>query len=163
MTAPPATFTDWASLIAGLASLGVALVALFIAIAAMKRSDRNASGATLVTLYESFREGWQRFQNEEDHDRCRYEMADLMNTFEIACAIYLDGSIHGHSRELLEEYLCDTLSKFAADEGAVECIRAMIDGPSTFKFLALFYDEMRRVGRIHPDPLVVRTFQLGSR
>lgn len=154
------TANDWASLILGAASLVVALVALALARVAMERSDRNASGATLVTLYEAFRQGWARFQAEEDPDRSRYEMAELINTFEIACAIHQDGSIHGHSRELLEEYLCDTLSKFANDAEAVACIREMIDGPTTFKFLARFYDEMRRSGRVPTDPLVVSTFQL---
>jgi hypothetical protein len=155
------TVNDWATLILSAASLIVAFVALLVAVVAMKRSDRNASGATLVTLYEAFRQGWARFQSEGDAERSRYEMAELMNTFEIACAIHQDRSIHGHSRELLEEYLCDTLSKFANDTEAVGCIRAMMDGPTTFKFLARFYDEMSRSGRVPTDPLVIRTFQLG--
>lgn len=116
-----------------------------------------------MTLYEAFRQGWSRFQNETDPDRSRYEMAELMNTFEIACAIHQDKSIHGHSREVLEEYLCDTISKFARDDDAAQCIRAMRDGPSTFKFLALFQDEMRRCGRIDPTPLVTLGFLSGAK
>lgn len=142
------TANDWATLVLSGASLIVAVVALYVALVAMRRSDRNASGATLVTLYESFRQGWFRFQNAADADTSRYEMAELMNTFEIACAIHQDQSIHGHSRQLLEEYLCDTISKFASDHEAATIIHSMIDGPTTFKFLAMFQREMVRSGRI---------------
>lgn len=153
------TGNDWATLIISGTSLVVSLVALVVALVAMGRSDRNASGATLVTLYESFRQGWVRFQAETDPERSRYEMAELMNTFEIACAIHQDNSIHGRPRDILEEYLCDTFTKFADDVEAVKAIRSMIDGPSTFKYLRMFQQEMSRSGRIKADPLLILGFR----
>ena len=149
---------DWVSLFISAASLIVSAVALMVAYAAMARSDRNASAATLVTLYESFRDGWARFQDEDDPEKSRYEMAELLNTFEIACAIHQDGAIHGRSREILEEYLCDTISKFARSQEAAQAIRSMIDGASTFKYVAAFQAQMRRAGRIEPTPLIVLGF-----
>lgn len=152
------TPNDWATLFLSVASLVVAVVALYVALVAVRRSDRNTSGATLVTLYESFRQGWARFQNEPDAEKSRYEMAELMNTFEIACAIHQDQSIHGHSRQLLEEYLCDTISKFARDDEAAAIIHSMIDGPTTFKYLAMFQKQMGRAGRIDEKLLVTLGF-----
>lgn len=150
----------WATLVLSGASLVVALAALLVAWLAISRSDRNTSGATLVTLYESFRQGWARFQNETDDPiRSRYEMAELMNTFEIACAIHQGRSIHGHSRSILEEYLCDMLAKFAGDDGAAACIRSMVDGPSTFKYVAMFHAEMARSGRLDVAPLITLGFR----
>lgn len=150
--------SDLTALLISGASLVVSVIALFVAYVAVQRSDRNSSAAMLVTLYEAFRQGWARFQAETDPDRSRYEMAELMNTFEIACAIHYERSIHGASREILEEYLRDTLTKFAEDEDAARCIRAMRDGPSTFKFLALFQQGQRRTGQLANEPLITLGF-----
>lgn len=150
--------TDMAALLISGASLVAAIVALVVARDAIRKSDRNTSAAMLVTLYEAFRQGWARFQAETDPERSRYEMAELMNTFEIACAIHHEQSIHGVSREILEEYLRDTLRKFADDEDAAGCIRAMRDGPSTFKYLALFLHGQRRYERIAREPLITLGF-----
>lgn len=143
----PALIVSGASFFASLAALSVAWVAI-------GRSDRNASAATLVTVYQGFRDGWTRYGKAEPEDR-RYEMAELMNVFEIACAIHQDRAIHGVSREILEEYLCHTLSIFSEDEDARREVHAMKDAASTFKYVAMFEKQMRRPGRISGDPLLV--------
>jgi len=129
----------------GLASLAVAAVALVVALMALRRSDRNTSAGTLVTLYEAFRQAWNRFLNAESEDG--YEFAELMNLVEIGCAVHLDGSVHGVSRELLEEYLCETVSLIESDAAARGHISRLKSKPTTFKYLRKFAATMKTQGR----------------
>jgi len=149
---------DVAQLVVAIVSLLVALGAFGIAWFAAQRSDRNASAATLVTLNEGFRQGWRRYLDETASDRRNYELAELVNLFEIACATYLDKAIHGHSRELLEDYLCRTLTLIAENTDARQQVVEMTEAPTTFKYLALFLSHMRRTGRTHLIELIITPY-----
>jgi hypothetical protein len=153
------TPNDWATLVLGFASLGVSYVAFRVSRTAMARSDRNSSASNFLALYEGFRSGWLRFQAETDPARSRYEMSELMNTFEIACALRQEGAFTGNGKKVLDEYLCDTIKLLAADADAATCIRSMIDSPTTFEFISLFQAEMRRTGRLHAEPLIALGFR----
>lgn len=148
--------TDIPALVVSGASLFASVLALWIASVAIGRSDKNASAATMVTLYEGFREGWRRFLKADEEGDRYFEMAELMNTFEIACGIHQEGSIHGVSRELLEEYLCNTLSDIAANSDAQRQVHAMVEAATTFKYVARFQTEMQRCGRFGAEPLILR-------
>ena len=82
--------SDWVAA----ASLAVAFAALGVSWYGIRRSNKTTSTGTLVTLNEGFRQAWGRFLSDEVEDR-EYELAELMNLFEIACAAYDEGSIHG--------------------------------------------------------------------
>ena len=144
------SLTDCASLATSIGSLAVALIALRVAHVALHRSDRNASAATLVTLNDGFRQGWKRFIDANNPDTKDYEFAELMNLFEIACAIHLDDSVHGASKELLEDYLCRTLSLIGENDYAKARLIALRETHNTFKFLAAFLHAMHRMGKAHP-------------
>lgn len=116
---------------------------------ALRRSDRNTSAGTILALTEGFRQGWDRFVDEPDAKRRIRCFANLMNTFEVACAIHQDMSIHGASRELLEDYLTDSLRFIASDKGAREQIVRMRGNPKVFKYLRRFLTDMRLRG--HPQ------------
>src|ERR1035438_3224880 len=87
------------------ASLGVSLVALYIAFYAVRRANKTTSAATFIALNESFRQAWERFFAAQDEEQKHYELAELINLYEIACAIYLEKSLTGNSRKLEKEYL----------------------------------------------------------
>ena len=96
--------SDWVAA----ASLFISFVALVVSWFGIWRANRTTSAATLVTLNEGFRQAWTRFfdaQQEGQH----YELAELLNLFEIACAIYLEKSLSGNARALMFEYLDNVL------------------------------------------------------
>jgi hypothetical protein len=140
------------------ATIAIALSAIAVAVAAIWRSDKNSSAAVLVTLNEGFRQGWHRYLSllpEGKEADLRYELSELTNLFEIACAIHQDGAVHGASKELLEDYLSQTLALFEADETARRWITEMRQTPTTFKFLIRFLVSMRRKGKpLHIEGLV---------
>nr|WP_314525245.1 hypothetical protein [uncultured Brevundimonas sp.] len=144
-----AVWLEGAAPAAGFASLLVSVAALAVAVAAWRRSDRNTSAGTLIALFEAFRQGWDRFVDEPDLKRRTRYFHDLMNNFEVASAIHQDLSVHGASRELLEDYLLDTLRLIAADRGARSQISAMRGDPKVFKYLRRFLLAMRLRG--HPE------------
>ena len=75
-----------------LGSLAVAVIALCLSWYAITRANRSTSAATLVTLNEGFRQAWERFFQAQGAQQDA-ELAELLNLFEIACAIYLEGSL----------------------------------------------------------------------
>lgn len=96
------------------ASLAVAFCALAVAWYAIKRANKTTSAATMVTLNEGFRSAWGRFLAAEGNQR-ETELAELLNLFEIASAIWLEGSVSGHSAELMGEYLDNVLRMLTND------------------------------------------------
>lgn len=112
-----------------------------------------------MTLNISFQTSWKLYikaLQANDIDAQEYEFAELLNLFEIACALHLDGSFHGVSKELIEKYLCDTLSLIAANTDAYARISALKDSPATFKWLRNFLRQMARSGKV---PAVTERFE----
>lgn len=137
------------------ASLVASLAALAVANLALKRSDRNASGATLVSLYDALRQGWiclRDAQTDEDRD---YQFSELMNSFEIAAAIYVDEAIHGRLKEILETYLCHTLSEIGGNDYARARLVATRDTIDTYKNIREFQRQMKSAGKMVPIPEIL--------
>jgi hypothetical protein len=94
----------------------------YIAIVAVRRSDKNASVAMLITLSEAFRVGWQRviasiksIEKDPNAEDTRYTtFSELLNLFEIACAIMNEKFVAGFSREIIHKYLVDSLGLSSA-------------------------------------------------
>jgi hypothetical protein len=145
-----------ASLLVGISSLVVAAVALVVSGIAWRNSDRNSSAATLLAIFEAFREGWERFEDPDVAKR-NYHFHSLMNLFEVGSAMHQDHSVHGASRKLLEDYMRDTLTMIAKDEDARAAIARMRNTPDVFEYLKRFLREMRLKGHPHfIEPLVNR-------
>lgn len=130
----------------GIASLGVAILALVLAGFALWRGNRNTSAATAVTLNDGLRQGWQRFLSAPTDEAKNYELAELMNLMELTAAILCEGSFAGHSRKIMEEYLCLALSLFEADDDVRSRIAAMRHSPTTFEYLRRFLGRSKRNG-----------------
>lgn len=126
-----------------LLSLIVAILALLVALLAIYKGNRNASVATLVTLYEASRQAFQRFLSAETENRKRYELCELMNLLEIAAAILNERSFVGVSREIQREYLNEVLELLIDDKYARETIDNMLSAPSTFAHIRKFYKAKR--------------------
>lgn len=126
-----------------LLSVVVAILALFVAMLAIYKGNRNASVATLVTLYEASRQAFQRFLSAKTEDAKRYELCELMNLLEIAAAILNERSFAGVSKGIQREYLNEVLELLIGDNYARETIDNMLSAPSTFAHIRTFYSAKR--------------------
>lgn len=124
----------------------MALTALGVWFAAwgVRRSNKNASAATLVTLSESLRQGWERFLY-GDADKQDHHFADLLNLFEIACSIWCKKTFTGSSRELLRDYLDQAFALFHNNEYAISQLGELITDKTTFKYIRIYLKRRRFV------------------
>ena len=105
----------------------------------------------MVTLNEGFRNAWQRFFSAKDELEKTTELAELLNLFEIACAIRQEGSVSGNSAELLREYLDSVLGLLTSNSYICEKAGALLQGDTTFIFVRRFLKEKRsRPGVVIP-------------
>ncbi len=103
---------------------------------------------------EAFREAWERF-DDPDATKRNYHFHNLMNLFEVGCAIHQDRSVHGASKQLLEDYMRDTLTMIARNAGARAEIARMRNNPHVFEYLKRFLMAMRLEGHPHfIEPMV---------
>lgn len=137
------------------AAMIVSLAALAVAVITVRRSDRNASAATLVSLYEALRAAWGRYLKAKKPDQTEFEFAELVNLLELACAVYLDGGVHGAAREMLKEYLLEVLEILRDDEVARRRITSLMDRPNTYKYLKRFLRRMRQEGQLSASNALV--------
>jgi hypothetical protein len=140
---------DWIAVVSGAASLVVAVSALAVAIFAIYRGNRNTSAATVVTLNVAFRDAWERFLKASDDDK-EFHFAELMNLFEIACAIYQENSLAGVSGDLMKKYLQDILGVLVKSPYADEQIPKLLTGSTTFLEVKKFLNDKPR----HPSVTV---------
>jgi len=126
-----------------LLSLIVAIAALAVALSALRRSDKNTSAGTFVTLSDAFSRAWRRFIDASEPER-DFEFAELANVFEIACAIHLEGSVHGASKRLLHDYLCNALKIIETNVDARERMTRLRETPTTFEHLDKFLTRMKK-------------------
>jgi len=124
------------------ASLLIASVALVVACYAVSRANRTTSAATLVTLNEGFRSAWGRFFSAKDEQKTA-ELAELLNLFEIACAIRQEGSVSGNSAELLREYLDNVLRLLTSNAYICQQVGPLLQNEATFVFVRRFLKESR--------------------
>jgi hypothetical protein len=123
-------------------SLLVAFIALGISYYAISRANRTTSAATLVSLNEGFRSAWSRFLSAKKEQQ-EVELAELLNLFEIACAIRQEGSVSGNSAELLREYLDNVLRLLIGNSYICEQAGRLLQDETTFIFVRRFLKERR--------------------
>jgi hypothetical protein len=115
----------------------VACFALAVACYAILRANKTTSAATLVTLNEGFRSAWGRFFLAEGEQKA-LELAELLNLFEIACAIREERSVSGNSAELLREYLDDVLRLLTGNTYICQQVGPLLQDERTFIFIKRF-------------------------
>lgn len=121
-------------------SLVIAFVALAVAWYAIRRANRTTSAATMVTLNEGFRSAWGRFFSAREEQKTA-ELAELLNLFEIACAIRQEGSVSGNSAVLLQEYLRNVLRLLGETPNISSQVTPLLQDNSTFSFVRRFLRE----------------------
>ena len=132
-----------------IAGFVIAVASLWLALVTLRRGNKNASAALVVTIHENFRQAWHRVRTSSGTTR-NIELHELLNLIETTCAIQHERSITGVSRELIEDYLCEILHIIGRDLPARQAIARMRNSPKTFKYLRAFFAEMRRAGRALP-------------
>lgn len=135
------------SLVVGVVALFVAAVSLIVAVYAIRKGNRNSSVATMLTISEAARGAWKRFLSAKDNDTRSYELAELMNLLEVACAMVNERSIAGASEELLRELLRQELDLIDNDDYAKREIATMLSAPHTFEEIRKFKE-----ARTHETP-----------
>ena len=71
----------------------------------------------------------------QDEDATNYELAELLNLLEIACAIYLEKSLSGNSRKLIFEYLDSVLSLLIKNSSLNDRVPRLLQTEKTFIFI----------------------------
>ena len=140
--------TLWATVLLGLPSLVIALAALFIARAALRNSDRNASSALVVALQDAISVGWRRFLTTAEAAWKDYEFAELMNVFETAASVHQEGSLQGNAQKMVYLHLCNSLELISGNEDARSRIAKLREAPVTFEYLVDFVKEAKKRGRV---------------
>ena len=121
-----------------LVSLLVSLAALAVSVFAIVRANNTTSGSTIVSLNEAFRQAWDRYFNAKPEQKS-YELAELLNLLEIACAVYLEWSLSGNARELIFDYLRRVLSLIIEHkEISTEIEKKLLQDKETFLFIKKF-------------------------
>jgi hypothetical protein len=124
------------------ASLLTAAAALAVAVYAIFRGNRNTSAATVIALNEAIRQGWERFlpiQGDVQID----QLPELLNLFEVACAISLEGSLAGVSKSLMDDYLKSVIRMLAAHPITVAAIPALLGDKTTFQHIKKYLKATR--------------------
>jgi hypothetical protein len=135
------------SLAVSAVALFVAAVSLIVAVYAIRKGNRNSSVAIMLAISEAAREAWKRFRSATDNDTRSYELAELMNLLEVACAMVNERSIAGASKGLLQELLLQELDLIDSDDNAKQEIAKLLSAPHTFEHIRKF-KEMR----LHDTP-----------
>jgi hypothetical protein len=132
--------SDWIAL----AALVVAFAALGVSVYAIARANATTSAATFVTLNEGFRQAWERcLQPAAGQGAQNNGLAELLNLLEIACGIYLEGSVSGNSRKLIAEYLNSVLSLLTNNPGLNSQVPPLLQTEETFIFIKKFLRKKR--------------------
>jgi hypothetical protein len=126
-------------------TLLISLVALLVALRALSSGNRNASASAAVALHAEFRNAWEGFKNSPEENKDFY-FAETMNVLEIACAIYLEGSLVGVSGELIQEFANDIARLIQASPEATSRVVKLRTTGTTFKYYDRFVaDQQRRL------------------
>lgn len=103
----------------------------------------------MITLNVAFRDAWERFLTADELHQ-PFHFAELMNLFEIACAMYQEKSLVGVSGDLVRRYMEEILGKLVKSLYADEKIPMLLTGPTTFLHIKRFLDEKP----LHPSVTV---------
>jgi hypothetical protein len=131
--------SDKIAVASGAASFVVSLAALGLALYALYRSNRNTSASTLVALNVAFRASWWSFLNATKDEDKQFELAELLNLVEIACAICQENSLAGNSRDLMRAYLNTILNILINNQGVSVMVRtSLLEDKKTFLHIKRF-------------------------
>jgi hypothetical protein len=133
--------SDWIAL----GSAFVSLLALFVAVYTVQRSNKASSAATLVTLNDGFRQLWRSYFD-APADRRDQEFFELLNLLEIACGIHCHKGMVGITRELSRGYLEQIVRLVEHNDEARDRFERAVVATTTFKYIARFRARMRRRG-----------------
>ena len=123
---------DTAANVATIIGLPAGLLAVVFAIIQLRHSRHAASAGLLVTFHQAIQTHWREVKEAGPEDKARrYALSDMMNTFEAACACYLDSLFASRTEEILRDLLRDYLEMFNDNDDARRYITGMIDKPDT--------------------------------
>ncbi len=103
-----------------------------------------------MTLNEGFRQAWQRFLEAKEENAKQYEFSELLNLFELACAIHSERSLVGVSRDLAGSYIRESLQLIEGNEDARKRINKTLTTPETFHYIRKFLGKAKIVALLEP-------------
>jgi hypothetical protein len=151
--------SDHITIIVGVVSIVVGLAAIGYAVRSLARSCKNSSAASYITLNGEFRQAWRRYFDARRRLAARTsqslpieewevqaEFSELLNVFEIACAIHLEGSLVGVTADLAKNYLATTLYALEDDSDSMERLAKAIHSPTTLEHVRAFISKIEARG-----------------
>lgn len=126
------TIRDWVYI----GALVVNIIALGFTGWSVHRQAKAADLSAYFQFVERFSVAWRRFRDAEEKNR-EFELTEIFSLFEAVCHLYNKRRIHGVTRKMVKELLCDMLPGVFEDEYAKCVFRKTISSPKT-------YSEVRR-------------------
>lgn len=118
-----------------------ALVVNVIALGFTGWSIRRQAKAADLQAYFQFTEqissAWRRFRDVPEENR-EFELVEIFNLFEAACHLYNKRRLHGATREMVKNSLCDMLPGVFQNQYAKDVFQTSTSGPKTYSEIRAF-------------------------
>jgi hypothetical protein len=127
----------WAS-VATLVGLPIALAALLYAIIQFSLARRAGSAATVIPLFDGFRDCWVAYRGSKTESDRNFYFAELVNTLEVACAISRDRVLAGATQYVLEQYIVSVFQLIEGSPDALKSLTGLSQTSETFENIFWF-------------------------
>jgi hypothetical protein len=152
-------WSAWVSFWGNAASIGsfflsaiafiVAIVALIYSYNQLVWARRSAAVATVVSIDASLRTAWNSYLTcGEDELRQRLHFGEVLNTWELACAVWEDRVFVGKAGDMMVDTICLQMKMVSEEPSMNARIEGLIEDPENFAAIVKFVREMKRRGRL---------------
>jgi hypothetical protein len=118
-----------------------------------KRQAQASDFSSYLQLTDRFAVSWRRFIDAAENAgknsgiehldfRKQFEFFEVLNLLEGACHLYIKGTLHGATRDMVSDYLREIIPRVHQDDYGKFIVENSYSGPDTF-----FY--MRRFSKIY--------------
>ena len=122
-------------------TLIVSAIAFFCSVWWIRRQAQAFDINNYFRFKDEFSDAWRRVRDESEEKR-DFELAEILNLLESASHLYNKRTIHGATREMVQDYLCEVITDVFKNEKVKSLFKESHSGPKT-------YAEIRRFARKH--------------
>ena len=129
-------------LIVAMLTLSLTVIALLLTSNANRLQARSKDYSNYLDLMTRFSKAWRQFRVAKKSDK-EYEFRELLNLIEASCHLLRHGALGPASKEMLKDYLSETISSIIVNENYKHHLQEAISGERTFcemKRFALRHD-----------------------
>ena len=129
-------------LFAAILTLLLTVIALLLTSYSNRLQARSRDYSNYLDLMTRFSKAWRQFRVAEKHDK-EYEFRELLNLIEASCHLLRHSALGPASKEMLKDYLSETISSITINENYKHHLQEANSGERTFcemKRFALRYN-----------------------